>query len=157
MNIGIVTINDNNNFGNRLQNYALQYYIQKINSNFNVVTLKNDDFSNTKNHFILRVIKNLLRDTSTYSKNTKKYYKELKEFFKNNSKKYCAIWVNVCSLANIDYLIYAKKYCINTRIIHSHNSKNMEYSMVRRIMHIINRCIINKYANTFWACSKEAG
>lgn len=41
-----------------------------------------------------------------------------------NAQKYCAIWVNVCSLANIDYLKAAKKFGIPKRIIHCHNADN---------------------------------
>ena len=44
------------------------------------------------------------------SKNYKKYKKDMNSFFKRNADKYDSIWVNVCSLANIDYLKYAKKY-----------------------------------------------
>lgn len=72
------------------------------------------------------------------SKNYKKYKKELKNFFENNASKYDAIWVNVCSLANIDYLKMAKKYGIKRRIIHSHNSQNMDsrlnHSMIDAIV-----------------------
>ena len=58
---------------------------------------------------------------------------ELKNFFENNASKYDAIWVNVCSLANIDYLKMAKKYGVKRRIIHSHNSQNMD-SRLRGIL-----------------------
>ena len=74
------------------------------------------------------------------SKNYKKYKKELKNFFENNASKYDAIWVNVCSLANIDYLKMAKKYGIKRRIIHSHNSQNMD-SRLRGILHKYNKKI----------------
>ena len=53
--IGIITINDNNNYGNRLQNYALQETIRKL--NFEVVSLKNVPTLNEKNKFFLRIIK----------------------------------------------------------------------------------------------------
>lgn len=89
------------------------------------------------------------------SKNPKKYKVELENIFKKNSKNYSAIWVNVCSLANIDYLKMAKKYNIKKRIIHSHNSKNMD-SKIRGILHRINRIFIKKYATDFWACSNDA-
>ena len=56
------------------------------------------------------------------SKDYKKYKREMQQFFKENASQYDTIWVNVCSLANIDYLKYAKKYGIKRRIIHSHNS-----------------------------------
>lgn len=89
------------------------------------------------------------------SKNYKKYKKELKNFFENNASKYDAIWVNVCSLANIDYLKMAKKYGIKRRIIHSHNSQNMD-SRLRGILHKYNKKRIAYYVTDFWSCSKEA-
>lgn len=90
------------------------------------------------------------------SKNPIKYKKELKNFFKENSKKYDVIWVNVCALSNIDYLKYAKKYGINRRIIHSHNSQSIE-SKLKRIFHNINKNYVTNYSTDLWACSKEAG
>lgn len=87
--------------------------------------------------------------------NHKKYESDMNSFFSNHANEYCAIWVNVCSLANIDYLKYAKKYGIKRRIIHSHNSHNMD-SFVRGILHSINKLLINKYATDFWACSYDA-
>lgn len=89
------------------------------------------------------------------SKKILSYYKELKKFFKVNSKKYDAIWVNVCSLANIDYLIFAKKYGIKYRIIHCHNSQNMD-SKIRKIIHKINKKILNIVATDYWTCSPKA-
>ena len=61
----------------------------------------------------------------------------------------------MCSLANIDYLKLAKKYGISKRIIHSHNSQNMD-SRLRGILHLINKSMISRYATDYWACSKEA-
>lgn len=90
------------------------------------------------------------------SANRKKYKKELIEFYEKHAKEYNAIWVNVCSLANIDYLRYAKKYGIRYRIIHSHNSQNMD-SKLRGVLHKLNKLVIKKYATDFWACSDEAG
>ena len=89
------------------------------------------------------------------SKNRNKFYHELDSFFRKHSKEYDAIWVNVCSLANIDYLKYAKKYNIKKRIIHAHNSQNMD-SFLRGILHRFNRLIISKYATDYWTCSDEA-
>lgn len=68
---------------------------------------------------------------------------------------YQAVWVNVCSLANIDYLKIAKKYGIKKRIIHSHNSQNMD-NRIRMFLHMINRQRISDYATDFWACSEDA-
>ena len=84
-----------------------------------------------------------------------RYKKELENFFQKHSKEYDIIWVNVSSLANIDYLKAAKKYGIPGRIIHSHNSRNMD-SALRGLLHRANRRIIGAYATDFWACSEEA-
>ena len=76
---------------------------------------------------------NIYRITAR-SKNLFKYRKELKEFFKKNHEKYDTVWVNICSLANIDYLKMARKYKIKNRIIHCHNSQNMD-SKLRGLLH----------------------
>ena len=83
------------------------------------------------------------------------YKKELNRFFREHAHEYGAIWVNVCSLANIDYLILAKKYGIRKRIIHSHNSQNMD-SRLRGMLHKFNKRRIGKIATDFYSCSKEA-
>ena len=89
------------------------------------------------------------------SKEPMKYRKELKEFMGKHASDYQAVWVNVCSLANIDYLKIAKKYGIKKRIIHSHNSQNMD-NRIRMFLHMINRQRISDYATDFWACSEDA-
>lgn len=92
---------------------------------------------------------------SSRSKNFLKYRKEMKSFFELHKGEYQAIWVNVCSLANIDYLKIAKKYGIPRRIIHSHNSQNMD-GRLRKILHDLNKRKISKFATDFWACSQSA-
>ena len=87
--------------------------------------------------------------------NRKKFRKELEYLFMVHSKEWSAIWVNVCSLANIDYLKVAKDYGIPKRIIHSHNSENMD-SKLRGALHLINKTRISNYATDFWACSEDA-
>lgn len=68
------------------------------------------------------------------SKEPMKYRKELKEFMEKHASDYQAVWVNVCSLANIDYLKIAKKYGIKKRIIHAYfdyKLGTLEYRSVR--------------------------
>ena len=89
------------------------------------------------------------------SKNLKQYKRDMKEFFLQNAKKYDTIWVNICSLANIDYLKYAKKYGIKRRIIHCHNSQNMD-SFIRGLLHKYNKIFLKNYATDFWTCSNDA-
>lgn len=88
------------------------------------------------------------------SKDYKKYKREMQQFFKENASQYDTIWVNVCSLANIDYLKYAKKYGIKRRIIHSHNSMNMD-SKLRGLLHAYNKRHIDKYATDFGPVPKR--
>ena len=89
------------------------------------------------------------------SQNRKIYYRQLESVFSAHSSEWSTIWVNVSSLANIDYLVVAKKYGIKRRIIHSHNSRNMD-GKLRGVLHFVNRRIISKYATDFWACSEDA-
>ena len=87
--------------------------------------------------------------------NPLRFRKELDTIFKEHCREWSAIWVNVCSLANVDYLKIAKKYGINKRIIHSHNSQNMD-SVLRGILHRINKGRLDKWATDYWACSEDA-
>ncbi len=89
------------------------------------------------------------------SRNAARYRRELYAFFKEHAGEYCAVWVNVCSLANIDYLKMAKKFGIGCRIIHSHNAQNMD-GFARGLLHRLNRPFIGCYATHFWACSSLA-
>ena len=84
-----------------------------------------------------------------------RFRKELESFFARHAHEYQAIWVNVNSLANIDYLKMAKKYGIPKRIIHSHNAQNMD-SRLRGMLHEANRDAVGRYATDFWACSEYA-
>lgn len=57
--VGIVTINDNDNYGNRLQNYAVQRYLENI--HVQGITLKNKQMLNDKHKFFLRMIKIIIK------------------------------------------------------------------------------------------------
>ena len=89
------------------------------------------------------------------SQNRQLFQEELEQLFREHGNEWKAVWVNVCSLANIDYLKIANKYQISRRIIHSHNTRNMD-GLLRGMLHHINRYTIQKYATDFWACSEEA-
>lgn len=88
-------------------------------------------------------------------KSRRKFYVDLNRFFSEHAKEYDAIWENVNSLANIDYLIYAKRYGIPRRVIHCHNSNDTE-GMIRGILHRINRFRVRDVATDFWSVSNEA-
>lgn len=72
--IGIITINDNNNYGNRLQNYATQEMLKKI--EVMPSTIKNSSITNKKESIVL-VYK--LREL-------KRYYIEYKQNLKNDKR-----------------------------------------------------------------------
>ena len=89
------------------------------------------------------------------SRNPVLYKKELEQVFYAHARDWSAVWVNVSSLANIDYLKTAQKYGIKIRIIHSHNSCNMD-NKLRGILHEWNKRTLEKRATDFWACSYDA-
>ena len=90
-----------------VENVIMNYY-----RNINKEKFQFDFLCNTKKvayeSEILKLGGKIHRITAR-SKNRKKYKLEMKDFFQKYAKDYSAIWVNVCSLANIDYIIYAKK------------------------------------------------
>ena len=88
-------------------------------------------------------------------RNPVRFRRELESFFAKHAAEYQAIWVNVNSLANIDYLKMAQKYGIPKRIIHSHNAQNMD-TKLRGMLHEANRGSLGRYATDFWACSEYA-
>lgn len=83
------------------------------------------------------------------------FHQALDAFMAQHAGEYCAIWVNVCSLANIDYLKAAKKYGISKRIIHCHNAANGD-SFLRGLLHRYNRRVVRRVATDFWSCSDGA-
>ena len=90
------------------------------------------------------------------SKDYKKYKREMQQFFKENASQYDTIWVNVCSLANIDYLKYAKKYGIKVRIIHSHATETSD-NKIKQIRNNLILPLTIHNATNYFACSDKAG
>lgn len=118
-----------------------------------------DFLCNTKNPVafeeVLTQTGSLFFHITPRSQNPKLFYQELKAFFEEHSQNYDTLWVNLNSLANVDYLKYARKYGIKRRIIHSHNSQNMD-SFLRGLLHRLNKLTISNLATDYWACSESA-
>lgn len=111
MNIGIVTINDNDNYGNRLQNYAVQHKIKSI--KFSAVTMKNNDYSNTKKLYLLRLIKNInFKDTYNDNQNRTKNFKEFNKYIQFSTKKVTPY----SKVNNFDYIIVGSDQVWNPTI-----------------------------------------
>lgn len=86
-----------------------------------------------------------------------KYKKSIRNFFEIHAKEYLAIWMNTSILINLDYLKYAKKYGIKSRILHSHTCRNFKGPLFG-FLHFINKKIsVKKYATDYWACATAAG
>ena len=79
--IGIITIIDNENCGNRLQNYALQEYLKRM--GFEVTTLKNDKLLNSKEKFNINCLKYIKKKVTNYYKVNSETKRNFKRFNKN--------------------------------------------------------------------------
>lgn len=104
MRIGIITINDNNNYGNRLQNYATQEFLKKY--NLQIETILNNEtlniYERKKYRYFLRVIKFILVYIKNIFKNNKNNrFKKFKEF--NSYIKYSKNYINLIKFNNNKY------------------------------------------------------
>ena len=98
--VGIITIYDNNNYGNRLQNYATQIFLERL-GQYDVETIKNNaNLSKPQKYssLQLRKIKNLVIKMKKFNKRKLKLYKEFKKDinFCLVFKASCADFVNNC-------------------------------------------------------------
>lgn len=102
--IGIITIIDNNNYGNRLQNYALQNFLKNMNQE--VYTLRNDRWSNNR-HSIMNQFKHIILKIKQFKSVNKKRRERFFEFNEKIffSKEFIDIknYTKYCN--NYDYLI----------------------------------------------------
>lgn len=87
------------------------------------------------------------------------YQKALDSFFKTNAHNYAAIHLHCSSLTSIEPLVYAKKYNIPIRIIHSHSSsvkRNLKARLIHQVLHLINKTRIKSLATHYFGCSDKA-
>lgn len=136
-----------------VESFLINYY-----KNFDRERVQLDFISNTETTVYEEEIRDIggkIYRVCSKLKNPIKFKRDMDNIFKMNIGVYDAIWVNLCSLANIDYLIYAKRYGIKIRIVHSHNSSNMS-GVIKNLFHKINRMRIGNIATHYWACSNEA-
>lgn len=98
--IGIVTIIDNDNYGNRLQNYALSHFCEKK-YNIKTVTLLNKHYLNEKKFLGIRIIKNLFKKKKNIDMKRREEFDSFNENI-NFSKKTINCFSN---LNKYDYLI----------------------------------------------------
>lgn len=103
--VGILTINDNDNYGNRLQNYATQTFLSEL--NFDCITIKNKPLLNKKKNnleYILRNTKNFLcKNKHNESGVRKELFKKFNEKINFSEKTFN--WFNLKWLKDFDYFI----------------------------------------------------
>lgn len=80
MRVGIITINDNDNYGNRLQNYAVQEILEK--NEIDSVTIRNNSLLNNKKGIVLNILRYI--KNKEVIKNKKRY--KCFSTFQNNIK-----------------------------------------------------------------------
>lgn len=84
--------------------------------------------------------------------------KALNDFFREHNE-YIAVHMHASSLTSIDPLVYAKKYGIPIRILHSHSSsiqKSVRFHYVHMLIHHYNKLRVSKLATHYLGCSDKA-
>ena len=105
-NILIFGMNDNpGGVESFLMNYARNFDKTKVHMDF-LCNTKVVAYENELTDMGCKVIKVTARRD-----NPVRYKKDMKAFFKEHAAEYDVIWVNLCSLANIDYFIRIKPLC----------------------------------------------
>lgn len=96
MKIGIATIVDYNNYGNRLQNYALSYLLKNL--EHEVVTIRNNSNAGNSNLSLLKKIANNLKSGTLIkngiSKISSKKYQQQNELRLNNFKHFTDTYID---------------------------------------------------------------
>ena len=83
------------------------------------------------------------------------YKKAWNEFFEEHQGEYEVIHMHVSSLTDIQPIISAKKYGVQKRFIHSHNT--FQKGIVHNVLNSIHRLYVQNCATRLFACSTEAG
>lgn len=104
-NVGIITVYGNKNFGNKLQNYALQLFLEKNFKNISVYTIK------STNKPVINMIKNCLKSFINHDKREQAFLKF------NNNIRYDSKVINYNNpkfKRKYDYFIYGSDQVWNT-------------------------------------------
>lgn len=104
-------------------------------------------FCGTKNQYYIIPAK---------SKRPLVYYIKLLLFVKKHANRYDALWMNINDAANIDALVWAKRFKITKRIIHIHSS-SVANSFLIKFFNFFNKNRCLHLGTDYWACSKIAG
>jgi len=89
----------------------------------------------------------------------RQYKKDLDFFFAKHIGEFQAVHLHASSLSSIEPLVYAKKYNVPIRIIHSHSSsvkRNLKFRLFHQVSHLINKTRIKSLATHYFGCSDKA-
>lgn len=81
------------------------------------------------------------------------YRRNLYKVFSSNH--FDVLWANKTSLSSCEILEIAQKKNVPVRIVHSHCSSNMGGKLTF-VLHCINKVLVRRWANVFFACSDKA-
>lgn len=98
--IGVITINDNNNYGNRLQNYAVQVILNRL--GVESYSIENYPYMNSRKKYFLRKIKNI-GFNRFYSNNPVR--RERFEEFNGNIQYYRRKYSPFLRFSDLDYVL----------------------------------------------------
>lgn len=113
MDIGIITIVDNNNYGNRLQNYATQEFLEEL--GFSAKTLVNYPRLNQNQNWLKYIIKRTFLVRNKLDKQSLRY-KNFMEFNKNISfDKKVITCKNTCKFNHYDYFLVGSDQVWNSQ------------------------------------------
>lgn len=98
--VGIITLNDNNNYGNRLQNYAVQMILNRL--GVESYSIENYPYMNSRKKYFLRKIKNI-GFNRFYSDNPVR--REKFEEFNGNIQYYKRKYSPYLRFSDLDYVL----------------------------------------------------
>ena len=139
-----------------VEKFIITYSKEILNYGLKVDFLISDDKCALESE-VNKIGAKIIKITEKHSAHPIRFKRQFKQIVKENN--YDIIWVNDCSLNSFHYIKLAKKFGIKTRIIHSHNSKNMDKSVkgiIKYLIHLFNKNFVKKYATDYWACSMLA-
>lgn len=84
------------------------------------------------------------------------YMKALRRFMRDHGHEYSALWFNTNDVSNIDLLILARRYGIERRITHAHNS-SIPNRLITKLFSWLNWNKCRKLTTERWACGEAAG
>ncbi len=149
--IKVLQIGMTNNLGG-IETFLMNYYknIDKREVQFDFINIYDKLYFEDE----IKNMKGKVYKLKSYYKNPLKYTKELIKIIKQNN--YEIIHCNMNSAVFLYPLIAAKIAKAKVIIAHSHNASN-DKGLLKTLLHNINKRFIPFFANTYFACSKEAG